>query len=127
VLEQEVLANRKRLQLEAQDAQKAVWESRTNSSRIIEQLVKEREKINAEVLRLEERKQRHLNTPRLRTPASALTRSNSVLGENGSAGGKSGGKDHYRTVLLVREANKISHHLNQDTVSWNRGFVDSTL
>ena len=115
MLEQEVLANRKRLQLEAVAAQKAVSQSRINHSRIVEQLEKEKQKIREDVLRLEERRQR-IGTPRVtpaRTPAAAMS---------DSSGGKtSSRKDLYRTALLVREANKISQHLHKDTVS---SFVD---
>ena len=67
MLENEVLANRKRLQLEAQAAQTAVAESRVNHSKIVEQLEKEKQKIREDVQRLEERRQRNRsanNTPR---------------------------------------------------------------
>lgn len=90
--------------------------SRSFRSQIIERLEREKKKITEEVEAL---KQKRGNTPI--TPR--------VIGQPGSSVMKKTPGSHmnlYRTVMAVREANKISHHLKKDTVSTTL-FCDSAV
>ena len=109
MLEQEVLANRKRLEMEAKAAaESAVKDCRKNHFKIVEQLEKEKQKIAKDVQRLEVMRTRRGSAPS--TPR--LTPMRTPLQDSSK-------KDLYRMALRLREANKISQYLNKEVVSIN--------
>lgn len=85
--------------------------SRVNHSKIVEQLEKEKQKIQQDVERLEQMRLRRnspSNTPRLtpiKLPHGSEVKDSKVK------------TDLYKTALLVREANKIAQYLKKDLVS----------
>ena len=89
----------------------AVRLSRVNHSKIVEQLEKEKQKIQQDVERLEQMRLRRnspSNTPRLtpiKLPHGSEVKDSKVK------------TDLYKTALLVREANKIAQYLKKDLVS----------
>lgn len=98
LLEQEVLAGRKRQQLEAKAAEKVASQpDSARGSRLLEFLESEKQKA---AQRIEEVKQR-------RSEMMSITRRNGFL--------ESGKTDLYKVALLLREANKISQLLKKNT------------
>ncbi|XP_062594579.1 kinesin-like protein KIF14 [Saccostrea cucullata] len=98
LLEQEVLAGRKRQQLEAKAAEKVASQpDSARGSRLLEFLETEKQKA---AQRIEEVKQR-------RSEMMSITRRNGFL--------ESGKTDLYKVALLLREANKISQLLKKHT------------
>nr|XP_034300565.1 kinesin-like protein KIF14 [Crassostrea gigas] len=98
LLEQEVLAGRKRQQLEAKAAEKVASQpDSARGSRLLEFLESEKQKA---AQRIEEVKQR-------RSEMMSITRRNGFL--------ESGKTDLYKVALLLREANKISQLLKKHT------------
>ncbi|KAK3605864.1 hypothetical protein CHS0354_017768 [Potamilus streckersoni] len=109
MLEQEVLAGRKRQQLEAEAAQKVALQTAVERSRILELLEAERQ--NAE-LKLEELRQRRNEL------MSSATRQPMV------AEIPVGKKDLYKIALQLREANKISQYLKKHTIFSREDFLE---
>lgn len=96
----------------------AVRQSRVNHSKIVEQLEKEKQKIQQDVERLEQLRLRRggsaPSTPRLLTPVKLPPTPAAAAVTAPDSRAKT---DLYKTALLVREANKIAQFLKKDLVS----------
>ncbi|KAL5013073.1 hypothetical protein ScPMuIL_011624 [Solemya velum] len=106
MLEQEVLAGRKRQQMEAEIAHKAATKIATGKSRLLELLEMEKQKV---ALQLEEYKQR-------RNESTPLKRQR--------IDSSSGKADLYKVALLLREANKICQLLKKHTIFGREDFLE---
>ncbi len=111
MLESEVLSNRKRLEQEARAAKEAVAESRVHHSKIVEQLEKEKQKIQQDVERLEQLRMRRGSAPSTPRGVTPIKLPGSELKDSKVK------TDLYRTALNVREANKIAQYLKKDLVN----------
>ncbi|CAH1787951.1 unnamed protein product [Owenia fusiformis] len=104
MLEQEVEANRKRLELEAKAMSRMAQKTpQIDHSKIVEQLRKEKEKMDMEVKRQKEYRQK----------LSGTVASPSVVTPRKTDPGKT---QLYRMMLYLREANKISQIMEKDVV-----------
>ncbi|XP_028407643.1 kinesin-like protein KIF14 [Dendronephthya gigantea] len=96
LLEQEILNNRKRLQMEALAAKQALEETKVNQVRIISELEKEKIKIREDVEKLKNAKQ-----AREQRKMSIVSKDNK------------GNSELLRISVMLREANKISESLKR--------------
>ncbi|RMX47546.1 hypothetical protein pdam_00019081 [Pocillopora damicornis] len=82
LLEQEILNNRKKLQMEALAAKQALEETKMNQVRIITELEKEKKKMQDDVLKLKEAKQnREKIREEFRASFNSIGRKNSLAGQ----------------------------------------------
>ncbi|XP_053380298.1 kinesin-like protein KIF14 [Mercenaria mercenaria] len=115
MLEQEVLAGRKRQQLEAEAAMKASNQLVSERSRIVELLQAQKEK---EAQKLEDLKQRWKEYSRGKDYTQIKSPTASVVEVS------TGKTDLYKIALQVREANKICQYLKKNTVFTREDFLD---
>ncbi|XP_052214785.1 kinesin-like protein KIF14 isoform X2 [Dreissena polymorpha] len=111
ILEQEVIAGRKRQQLEAEAALKASSQLSVERSRLLELLQEQREEAKRKLDSLRQRrKEAASQTPRAPAP--------SILEVS------TGKMDLYKIALQIREANKISQYLKKNTVFSREDYLD---
>ncbi|XP_064650144.1 kinesin-like protein KIF14 [Lineus longissimus] len=108
LLQQTVIANKKRLELEAQAANQAVKNSKISHFKFFEKLENEKQKIQLDVKRLSELRSKKESATPVKQPLGQLTPLK--IDQNGNR------MDLYRNALLLREANKISQYLKRDTL-----------
>nr|KAG5712584.1 hypothetical protein BaRGS_011558 [Batillaria attramentaria] len=114
MLEQEVLAGRKRQQLEAEAAKKVNTEFVSNKSRILELLEMERSKVKQRLDEVRQRRAEMISPSKRRRTAT-----------EGSTGGGMR-RDLYKVALLLREANKISQYLKKNLVFSREDIEDES-
>ncbi|KAL9988342.1 hypothetical protein ACROYT_G002777 [Oculina patagonica] len=119
LLEQEILNNRKKLQMEALAAKQALEETKMNQVRIITELEKEKKKMQDDVQKLKDAKQnREKMREEFRTSFNNIGRKNSLADDPNK-------KELLRITMSLREANKISQSLSKHiTFSRDDVFVD---
>lgn len=116
LLEQEILNNRKRLQMEALAAKQALEETKMNQVRIMTELEKEKKKMQDDVLKLKEAKQ---NRDKIREEFRASFNS---IGRKNSLADDPNKKELLRITMFLREANKISQSLSKN-ITFSRDDV----
>ncbi|KAM7447173.1 the TRAFAC class myosin-kinesin ATPase superfamily [Porites harrisoni] len=119
LLEQEILNNRKRLQMEALAAKQALEETKMNQVRIISELEKEKKKMQEDVSKLKEAKQNRFKIrEEFRASFNNIGRKNSLADDPNK-------RELLRITMSLREANKISQSLGKPiTFSRDDVFVD---
>lgn len=117
LLEDEILSNRKRLQMEAIAAKQILEETKTNHQRILSNLEKEKQKMQMDIAEM-----KHVKNAREKMRSSihiSVNQSNKESLER---------IDLLKLSLMLREANKISQQMRQDYVFTRDDFcVDNSV